>query len=74
MADPAEDLIGEFIAWLAPGSRPYHEVMEVWRTSCPRLTIWEDALDRRLVTRGRDVAGRPCISVTEAGNAFLATR
>jgi hypothetical protein len=48
--------------------------MEVWRTSCPRLTIWEDALDRRLVTRGRDVAGRPCISVTEAGNAFLATR
>lgn len=74
MADPVEDLIGDFIAWLAPRPRPYDEVMEVWRSSCPRLTIWEEALDRRLVARVRDTAGRPCVLVTEAGRALLAGR
>lgn len=28
---------------LAAHPRPYAEVLETWRTSCPRLSIWEDA-------------------------------
>ena len=44
-------LILDFVEWVAAEPRPYTEVMEAWRTSCPRLTIWEDAVDRGLVVR-----------------------
>lgn len=74
MADPAEALIGDFVAWLASGARSYDEVMEIWRTSCPRLTIWEDAIDRGLVRRERDAAGEACVAVTAEGRAWLAAR
>ncbi len=35
----------------ARAARLYSEVIETWRTSCPRLTIWEDAVDRGYVAR-----------------------
>jgi len=71
MAEPTEALIHDFIAWLAPGPRPYAEVMEAWRTSCPRLTVWEDAVDRGLVARQRGGDGRVCVGLTEVGRALL---
>jgi hypothetical protein len=37
------------LAWLAERPRTYVETMDAWRTSCPRLSIWEDALADRLV-------------------------
>jgi DNA-binding transcriptional LysR family regulator len=40
--------------------------MEAWRTSCPRLTIWEDAVDRGLVVRGGTT-----VEITPAGRALL---
>lgn len=49
MTDPKEPLIRDLVAWIADAPRPYAEVMDVWRTSCPRLTVWEDAADRGLV-------------------------
>ena len=45
MTETLKPLIVDFLAWLADGPRPYGEVMEAWRTSCPRLTVWEDAID-----------------------------
>jgi len=46
-------------------------VIEAWRTSCPRLTIWEDAVDRGYVTR-QPVAGHGVrIAITEGGEKFL---
>ncbi|MBX9700350.1 MAG: hypothetical protein K2X74_13000, partial [Acetobacteraceae bacterium] len=39
----------DLVAWVAAAPRPYGEVIEAWRTSCPRLTVWEDAVDRGLV-------------------------
>ena len=44
-------LILDFLEWTAREPRPYREVMDVWRTSCPRLTVWEDCMDRGLVVR-----------------------
>ena len=44
--------------------------MEVWRTSCPRLSIWEDASDRGLVARER-VAGRLIVVATPHGRRLL---
>lgn len=48
-APPARALTRDFLTWLAEGPRPYAEVMDAWRTSCPRLSIWEDALGDGLV-------------------------
>ena len=70
MADPIEPLIVDFIAWIAAGPKSYAEVMDAWRTSCPRLTVWEDAVDRGLVARRRD-ASDTLVDLTPLGRAFL---
>ena len=46
MADNA--LTVQFLQWIGEHSRNYTETMEAWRTSCPRLTVWEDALSSTL--------------------------
>jgi D-3-phosphoglycerate dehydrogenase len=74
MSEPIEALILDFLAWLAPRARPYDEVMDAWRTSCPRLTVWEEAVDRRLIARQRGEDGRPSVAVTDHGRAWLAGR
>lgn len=51
MTDPKEPLILDLVAWVADSPKPYLDVMDAWRTSCPRLTVWEDAVDRGLVRR-----------------------
>ena len=43
----------QMLAWLASGPRTYGETMNAWRTSCPRLSIWEDALADQLILVGR---------------------
>jgi hypothetical protein len=68
---PNNALVLDFLDWLAAKPRPYGEVMEVWRTSCPRLQIWEDAVDGGLVVR-RVVDGRgPVVELTPAGRSAL---
>ncbi|MGI9426868.1 MAG: hypothetical protein ACR2PA_27065, partial [Hyphomicrobiaceae bacterium] len=54
--------------------KPYADVMDAWRTSCPRLTVWEDAVDRGFVTRVFDSVSGPQVLVTEAGHTFAAQR
>lgn len=50
MADSAvEALILDLLQWLTTGGRTYDQVLDAWRTSCPRLPVWEDANDRGLV-------------------------
>ena len=39
----------ELLAWIAERSRTYPETIEAWKSSCPRLTVWEDALADGLV-------------------------
>jgi hypothetical protein len=59
-------LTHDLLAWIAAAPRTYRETMEVWRTSCPRLSIWEDALGDGLV---RVRAGRT--ELTSLGEAVL---
>jgi hypothetical protein len=66
-------LVLDLLEWLAGGERSYAEVMEAWRTSCPRLPVWEDANDRGLVVRGQ-AGGRAVVRITRAGRALLARR
>src|SRR5436853_6803750 len=72
MSADLDPLILDFLEWLAPNPRPYAEVMEAWRTSCPRLTVFEDAIDRGFVARSRANDGARMIALTEAGGDFLA--
>jgi hypothetical protein len=63
-------LIRDLLLWLAKGERNYEEVMDAWRTSCPKLPVWEDANDLGLVTVER-ADGRTVVRITPAGLAFL---
>ena len=74
MPDAPESLVFDLVEWVAKEPRSYAEMLEAWRTSCPRLTVWEDAIERRLVMR-KPVAGRGTIVVvTDAGRRFLDER
>jgi hypothetical protein len=64
-------LILDLIEWIAEQPRPYAEVMEAWRTSCPRLPVWEDAVDAQLVVRTAGNGNGAMVEVTGAGLAFL---
>ncbi len=68
-----ESLIVDLLLWVDARERTYEEVMDAWRTSCPKLPVWEDANDRGLVAR-EAVDGRRLVSVTAAGHALLNSR
>lgn len=64
MPDPVDPLVDDLCEFLARAPRPYAEVMEAWKTSCPRLPVWEEANARGYVqchadrTVGLTPAGR----------------
>jgi hypothetical protein len=65
-------LILDFLEWIETEPRSYADVMDAWRTSCPRLTVWEDSQDRGLITRRYSPGIGPRIEVTPEGRALLA--
>ncbi|SDB64360.1 hypothetical protein [Belnapia rosea] len=71
MTDVITPLIRDLVASLAPAPRPYQQVIEAWRTSCPRLTVWEDALDGGFVALTRDARGGLQVVATPRGRALL---
>lgn len=73
MADTIENLILDLLEWVGRKERTYQETMEAWRTSCPRLTVWEDATDRGLVQR-TFADGHSLVRVTAAGFDFLKSK
>lgn len=62
-------LVLDLLEWIGDRPRPYAEVIDAWRTSCPRLPVWEDAIDHGLVAR-QDGAGA-MVRVTASGRALL---
>ncbi len=70
MPEPNEALLVDFLSWLAGGERPYGDVMEAWRTSCPRLTVWEDALEAGWIERRRGAF----VALSDQGRTWLAKR
>jgi hypothetical protein len=59
----------QLLAWIAERPRTYPETIEVWKSSCPRLTVWEDALSEGLVR-----VERGHVLLTAAGTESLAER
>jgi len=68
-----EPLIFDLVEWVAKAPRTHAEVMDTWRTSCPRLTVWEDAVDRGLVVR-KSCAEGATVEITARGRKFLEAR
>jgi hypothetical protein len=68
-------LVLDLLEWVDSTPRTYVEVMDAWRTSCPRLPIWEDTIEHKFVVCGRrDGSGSgTVVSLTPKGRAFLAT-
>ncbi len=71
MADSTDPLVLDLVEWIAREPRLYSEVIETWRTSCPRLTIWEDAVDQGFVTREASAGTGVGVAVTEGGAQLL---
>ena len=71
MADTTDPLVLDLVEWIAREPRPYAEVIETWRTSCPRLTIWEDAVDRGYVARQLAAGAGVRVVLTAGGAEFL---
>lgn len=71
MRDTIEPLILDLLEWIGPGARAYREVIEAWRTSCPRLPVWEEANMRGYLTQHHSAGGVAEVMVSEAGVAYL---
>jgi hypothetical protein len=73
MPESIDSLILDLVEWVAREERTYAQTMDAWRTSCPRLPVWEEANSRGLVTKSF-VGGRSVIRVTSAGLEILRQR
>jgi hypothetical protein len=70
-SETVETLLLDLLEWVGPKPRLYAEVLDAWRTSCPRLPVWEEANDRGFLVRHHE-AGQPAlISVSPAGSEYL---
>jgi hypothetical protein len=69
MSDSPSLIMIQFLSWVADRPRSYAETMDAWRTSCPRLSVWEDAVIADLV-RLEGEGGR-AVKLTDRGTAVL---
>jgi hypothetical protein len=71
-ASPSPSLIMiQFLSWVADRPRSYTQAMEAWRSTCPRLSVWEDAIIDGLVRIENDP--HRTVDLTERGRAVLDT-
>jgi hypothetical protein len=71
MSDPVEPLILDLLEWIGPHPRPYTEVLEAWRTSCPRLPVWEETNKRGFVDHLHEQGQAAQVAVSRQGRAHL---
>ena len=71
MVDPVDALILDLLDWIGREPRPYAEVIDAWRTSCPRLPVWEEVNARGFVEH-RHVPGQAALVIVSVrGRAHL---
>ena len=59
----------ELLTWVTARERSYEDVVEAWRSNCPRHAVWDDAVTAGLVRAARDR-----VALTERGRATLEAR
>ena len=60
----------ELLAWIAARPRSYAETLDAWRSNCPRLSVWDDAVGDGLVRIVRRPGGAG-VELTLRGRALL---
>ena len=70
MTDAVESLLLDLLEWVARSEKSYQEVIDAWRTSCPKLPVWEEANDRGFLAID-EVSGLRIVRITSPGRAFL---
>ncbi len=71
MTEITEPLVRDLVEWIAKEPRQYRDVIDAWRTSCPRLMVWEDASERGFVERKNLPGQGAYVIATEAGRNFV---
>jgi hypothetical protein len=71
MSQPARLIMVQFLAWVADRPRSYGDAMDAWRSTCPQLSVWEDAIIAGLV-QIESGNGR-AVTLTPGGRAVLET-
>jgi hypothetical protein len=72
MPESANLLMLEFLSWVSSRPRTYADAMNAWQTSCPRHTIWEDAIiDGLIQLNGAETLHDPEVILTPRGKAYL---
>ena len=73
--DASAGLMVQFLRWVGSRPRTYADTMDAWRTSCPRISVWEDAsLEGLVALTGSRTGGQGAARVvlTQAGAERLA--
>ncbi len=70
MSEALDALILDLLESIAARPKPYREVIDAWRTSCPRLPVWEEASERELLELHR-ADGALLVQLTASGRALL---
>jgi hypothetical protein len=72
MHAPVSPLALEFLTWISIRPRTYAETMEAWRSTCPRNTMWEDALiDGLIQIESGGAMNQSEVTLTPRGRAIL---
>jgi hypothetical protein len=73
MQPEAPDLLMlQFLSWVSSRRRTYADAMDAWQSTCPRHTVWEDAIIDGLIELNRtDIAREPQVILTARGKAYL---
>lgn len=71
MGKDLDPLILDLLEWIARAPRSYGDVLDAWRTSCPRLTVWEDCIDRGYAMREHRAGREVMVGLTQTGRDFL---
>lgn len=74
MSDTLDPLILDLVEWVAREPRDYADLLDAWRTSCPRLPVWEEAVDRGLVARDAVPGRGVLVTATSRGRKLLRER
>jgi D-3-phosphoglycerate dehydrogenase len=71
VSNPVDALILDLLEWIGKGPRPYADVIDAWRTSCPRLPVWEEANERGFLDHHYDSSNGRTVSVSARGLEHL---
>ena len=71
MSNTVDTLVLDLLEWIGPNARPYAEVIEAWRTSCPRLPVWEEANEQGFIEQHHKPVRGTYVSVSALGAEYL---